>query len=86
MHMSFQEIADTTGVSINTALGRMRYALISLRKRINESNILWNRCVWQANSKSNLEVKNKNLIIKTNTLKSYSYGNSFSILITDFAW
>jgi RNA polymerase sigma-70 factor (ECF subfamily) len=37
MHMSFQEIADTTGVSINTALGRMRYALISLRKRINES-------------------------------------------------
>ncbi|MCU0391683.1 MAG: sigma-70 family RNA polymerase sigma factor [Thermoflexibacter sp.] len=37
MHMSFQEIADSTGVSINTALGRMRYALISLRKRINEN-------------------------------------------------
>jgi RNA polymerase sigma-70 factor (ECF subfamily) len=32
MQMSFQEIADVTGVSINTALGRMRYALINLRK------------------------------------------------------
>lgn len=37
MQMSFQEIADSTGVSINTALGRMRYALISLRKRMNDS-------------------------------------------------
>jgi RNA polymerase sigma factor (sigma-70 family) len=37
MHMSFQEIADSTGVSINTALGRMRYALISLRKRMNDT-------------------------------------------------
>ncbi|MFC2123829.1 RNA polymerase sigma factor [Bacteroidota bacterium] len=34
MKMSFQEIADTTGVSINTALGRMRYALINLRKKM----------------------------------------------------
>jgi RNA polymerase sigma-70 factor (ECF subfamily) len=34
MQMSFQEIADRTGVSINTALGRMRYALINLRKRM----------------------------------------------------
>ncbi len=32
MDMSFQEIADATDVSINTALGRMRYALINLRK------------------------------------------------------
>ena len=32
--MSFQQIADATGVSINTALGRMRYALINLRKRM----------------------------------------------------
>ncbi|WP_046244835.1 RNA polymerase sigma factor [Hymenobacter terrenus] len=32
--MSFQEIANATGVSINTALGRMRYALINLRKKI----------------------------------------------------
>ena len=30
---SFKEIADLTGVSINTALGRMRYALINLRKQ-----------------------------------------------------
>ncbi|MBS1977108.1 MAG: sigma-70 family RNA polymerase sigma factor [Bacteroidetes bacterium] len=34
MDMSFQEIADRTGVSINTALGRMRYALINLRKKM----------------------------------------------------
>lgn len=34
--MSFQEIAEQTGVSINTALGRMRYALINLRKKFNE--------------------------------------------------
>ncbi len=38
MQMSFQEIADSTGVSINTALGRMRYALISLRKRMDEGD------------------------------------------------
>ncbi len=31
-HMSFKEIADKTGCSINTALGRMRYAVINLRK------------------------------------------------------
>ncbi|SDK79015.1 RNA polymerase sigma-70 factor, ECF subfamily [Catalinimonas alkaloidigena] len=36
--MSFQEIADATGVSINTALGRMRYALINLRKKMRKSN------------------------------------------------
>jgi RNA polymerase sigma-70 factor (ECF subfamily) len=34
--MSFQEIADATGVSINTALGRMRYALINLRKQFSQ--------------------------------------------------
>ncbi|MBR4994928.1 MAG: sigma-70 family RNA polymerase sigma factor [Alistipes sp.] len=38
--LSFQEIADQTGVSINTALGRMRYALINLRKMIAENNIV----------------------------------------------
>lgn len=37
--MSFQEIADATGVSINTALGRMRYALINLRKKMLKNNI-----------------------------------------------
>lgn len=35
--MSFKEIADMTGVSINTALGRMRYALINLRKMVGEN-------------------------------------------------
>ncbi len=34
--MSFKEIAERTGVSINTALGRMRYALINLRKRVSQ--------------------------------------------------
>ena len=38
--MSFKEIADTTGVSINTALGRMRYAIINLRKLIEENQIV----------------------------------------------
>lgn len=37
--MSFKEIAEDTQVSINTALGRMRYALINLRKMIEEKNI-----------------------------------------------
>jgi RNA polymerase sigma-70 factor (ECF subfamily) len=37
LQMSFQEIADRTGVSINTALGRMRYALINLRKKMNNN-------------------------------------------------
>jgi RNA polymerase sigma-70 factor (ECF subfamily) len=38
--MSFQEIADFTDVSINTALGRMRYALINLRKIIKQKEII----------------------------------------------
>lgn len=37
--LSFKEIADQTEVSINTALGRMRYALINLRRMIKEKNI-----------------------------------------------
>ena len=37
--MSFKEISEATGVSINTALGRMRYAIINLRKFIIENNI-----------------------------------------------
>lgn len=43
MEMSFQEIAETTGVSINTALGRMRYALINLRKKMKEYNIAYDQ-------------------------------------------
>lgn len=38
--MSFKEISENTGVSINTALGRMRYALINLRKIIDQNNIV----------------------------------------------
>lgn len=37
--LSFKEIAELTGVSINTSLGRMRYALINLRKIIRERNL-----------------------------------------------
>jgi len=37
--LSFKEIAELTGVSINTALGRMRYALINLRKMIKEKDL-----------------------------------------------
>ena len=38
--MSFKEISENTGVSINTALGRMRYALINLRKIVEKNNII----------------------------------------------
>ena len=40
MGMSFKDIAESTDVSINTALGRMRYALINLRKLIEEKDIM----------------------------------------------
>lgn len=39
MGLSFKEIAEQTNVSINTALGRMRYALINLRKLIDENRL-----------------------------------------------
>lgn len=38
--MSFKEIAEHTGVSINTALGRMRYALINMRQMIKKRNLV----------------------------------------------
>ncbi|MFI3330305.1 MAG: sigma-70 family RNA polymerase sigma factor [Rikenellaceae bacterium] len=38
--LSFKEIAELSEVSINTALGRMRYALINLRKMINQNNMI----------------------------------------------
>ena len=38
-NLSFKQIADMTGVSINTALGRMRYALINMRRIAKERNI-----------------------------------------------
>ncbi|OHX68566.1 RNA polymerase sigma factor [Flammeovirga pacifica] len=47
MQMSFQEIADSTGVSINTALGRMRYALINLRKMMEQQSENANHAIRQ---------------------------------------
>jgi RNA polymerase sigma factor (sigma-70 family) len=38
--MSFKEISDVTGVSINTALGRMRYAILNLRRLSQENNMI----------------------------------------------
>ncbi len=43
MGHSFQEIADNTGVSINTALGRMRYALINLRKQMEKYKLAYDK-------------------------------------------
>ncbi|MCZ8157061.1 MAG: sigma-70 family RNA polymerase sigma factor [Leptospira sp.] len=43
LDMSFQEIADQTGVSINTALGRMRYALIHIRKKMKQLTIAYDK-------------------------------------------
>ena len=40
--MSFKEIAELTGVSINTALGRMRYAIINLRRIVEKNKIILN--------------------------------------------
>ena len=40
LEMSFKDIADKTGVSINTSLGRMRYALINLRKLVTERKLI----------------------------------------------
>ena len=37
--MSFKDIAEISGVSINTSLGRMRYALINIRKLVEEKNL-----------------------------------------------
>jgi len=39
-NLSFKEIADLTGVSINTALGRMRYAIMNMRRLAEKSNLI----------------------------------------------
>lgn len=39
-NLSFKEIAEITGVSINTSLGRMRYALMNIRKIVEEKQLL----------------------------------------------
>lgn len=44
--MSFKEIADHTNVSINTALGRMRYALINLRKKMNVQQEIYDKTLY----------------------------------------
>ena len=46
MEMSFQDIAEATDVSINTALGRMRYALINLRKKMINNNIAYDQNIY----------------------------------------
>ena len=48
--MSFQEIADRSGVSINTALGRMRYALINLRKKMIPINQAYDKNIYPKRS------------------------------------
>ena len=44
--MSFQEIANATNVSVNTALGRMRYALINLRKQMKKYKIRYDKDIY----------------------------------------
>ena len=44
--MSFQDIAESTDVSINTALGRMRYALINLRKKMKQHKIAYDSNIY----------------------------------------
>jgi RNA polymerase sigma-70 factor (ECF subfamily) len=39
-NLSFKEIAEQTGVSVNTALGRMRYALANIRKQLEENKVI----------------------------------------------
>ena len=39
-NLSFKEIAEQTGVSINTALGRMRYAVLNMRRIAKEKNMV----------------------------------------------
>lgn len=46
MDLSFQEIAEQTGVSINTALGRMRYALINMRKKMKQLKFAYDKNIY----------------------------------------
>ena len=48
MQMSFQDIVDTTNLSINTALGRMRYALINLRKKMEKMNVAYDQTIYRS--------------------------------------
>ena len=62
MGLSFKEIAEQTDVSINTALGRMRYALINLRKLIDEKQLILSR---------DLVIIG---VILANTIETFAYG------------
>ncbi len=42
-NLSFKEIAEQTGVSINTALGRMRYAILNMRRNVREKSMILSR-------------------------------------------
>lgn len=42
-NLSFKEIAEITGVSINTALGRMRYAILNMRRLAREKELILSR-------------------------------------------
>ncbi len=46
LDLSFQEIAEQTGVSINTALGRMRYALNHIRKKMKQVNSAYDKIIY----------------------------------------
>ena len=46
LDMSFQEIAEQTGVSINTALGRMRYALNHIRKKMKQTTRAYDKIIY----------------------------------------
>lgn len=50
LKMSFQEIAERTDVSINTALGRMRYALINLKKKMNNNQFAYDKDLYPSRS------------------------------------
>ena len=50
--MSFKEIADATGVSINTSLGRMRYALINLRKLMDKHKHAYETSIYKSGNHS----------------------------------
>ena len=57
--MSFKEISEITGVSINTALGRMRYALMNMRKVIDKHQIILTN--WYYNKNFCVVIKKPNL-------------------------
>ena len=46
LDLSFQEIAEQTGVSINTALGRMRYALNHIRKKMKQQTSAYAKTIY----------------------------------------